>query len=119
MIKTLFIDMKAEHTALQSAIRTADDETNRIANLLQSQQTSVGSKAMRETLDRLREEIMVSIVRMAQNISNINDKLDRNQRREVLHWLSTVSCESQHQEATRKIVKGTGRWLLDRSELLD
>lgn len=117
--KALFTNMEAEHNALQSAIRKADDETNRIVTLLQSQQTMNHSKAMMEILDRLREETMVPIVRMAQNISDINDKLDRNQRREVLHWLSTVPCELQHQEAAKKIVNGTGRWLLDRPELLD
>lgn len=119
MAKALFTNMEAEHNALQSAIRKADDETNRIATLLQNQQSTGDSKAIRETLDRLREETMMPMVRMAQNISDINDRLDRNQRKEVLHWLSTVPCESQYQEAARKIVKGTGRWLLDRPELLD
>lgn len=119
MAKALFTNMEAEHNALQSAIRKADDETNRIATLLQNQQSADDSKAIRETLDRLREETMVPMVRMAQNISDINDRLDRSQRKEVLHWLSTVPCELQHQEAARKIVKGTGRWLLDRPELLD
>lgn len=119
MAKALFTNMEAEHDALQIAIRKADDETNRIVSLLQNQQSTQESIATREILDRLREETMVPMVRMAQNISDINDKLDRDQRKEVLHWLSTVPSELQHQEAARKIVKGTGRWLLDRPELLD
>lgn len=119
MAKALFSNMEAEQNALQSAIRKADDETNRILALLQNQQGTDGSQATREILDRLRAETTVPMVRMAQDISDINDKLDRDQRREILHWLSTVPCESQHQEAARKVVKGTGRWLLDRPELLD
>lgn len=110
--------MEAEHYALQSEIGKADDEINRIVTLLQNQQRADDSQATREILDRLRAETTVPMVRMAQKVSDINDTLDRNQRREILHWLSTVPCESQHQEATRKVVKGTVRWLLDRPELL-
>ena len=117
--KALFTNMEAEHNELQSAMRKADDETNRTISLLQHQQRTDESKETRETLDRLLQETMVPVIRMAQNISEINDKLDRNDRREILHWLSTVPCESQHQEAARKIVKGTGQWLLGRPELLD
>lgn len=109
MAKALFTNMEAEHNALQSAIRKADDETNRIVSLLQNQQRTEDLKATREILDRLRAETLMPMVRMAQNIADINDKLDRNQRKEVLHWLSTVPCESQHQEAASKIVPGTGR----------
>ena len=119
MAKAFFTNMEAEHNALQSAIRKADDETNRIVSLLQNQQRTDDLKATREILDRLQAETLMPMVRMARNIADINDKLDRNQRREVLHWLSTVPCESQHQEAATKIVPGTGRWLLDRPELLD
>lgn len=118
MAKTIFTNMEAAHSSLQSAITKADDETDRILTLLQNQQRTDESKAMREILDRMRQESMAPMVRMAQNISDINDKLDSNQRREVLHWLSTVPCESQHQEAVRKVVKGTGRWLLGRPEFL-
>ena len=119
MAKALFSNMEAEQNALQSAIRKADSETNRILTLLQNQQSTDDLQAMREILDRLRAETALPMVRMAHDISDINDKLDRDQRREILHWLSTVPCELQHQEAARKVVKGTGRWLLDRPELLD
>lgn len=119
MAKAVFGNMEAEQNALQLAIRKADGETKRILTLVQNQQSTDDSQATRDILDRLRAETTVPMVRMAQDISDINDKLDRDQRREILHWLSTVPCESQHQEAARKVVKGTGRWLLDRPELLD
>lgn len=119
IVKAPFTNMEAENTRLQTAIKNADDETDRITSLLQDQRRTDESKATREALKLLLEETMSPVFRMARNISDINDKLDRSQRRELLHWLSTVPCESQHEEAARTIVKGTGQWLLDRPELLE
>ena len=92
IVKAPFTNMEAENTRLRTAIKNADDETDRITSLLQDQRRTDESKTTREALKLLLEETMSPVVRMARNISDINDKLDRSQRREVLHWLSTVPC---------------------------
>lgn len=119
MAKALLNNMEAEHRSLQSAITTSDDETYRTITLLGNQQSIDVSNAVQKALLSLQEETTMPLIRIAQNIADMNDKLDSNQRREVLHWLSTVPCESQHREAARKIVPGTGQWLLNYAELLE
>ena len=119
MANALFTNVEAGHNEMQSALEKADDETNRTIHLSRDQQRTHESKVIRELLDRLLQETMLPVVRIARDISKINDKLDKDERREILRWLSTVPCETQHQEAVRKIVKGTGGWLLDQPELRD
>ena len=114
--KGIFSGMEQLHTELQSSIQKADDETNRIVYLLESQQRAGEAEATRDILLRLRDEISMPTVRMAQNLAEINDKLNGEQRRETLMWLSSVPCESQHREAARKLVEGTGQWLLTKPE---
>ncbi|KAL8715327.1 MAG: hypothetical protein Q9225_006404 [Loekoesia sp. 1 TL-2023] len=117
--KGLLTNMENEHNMLQLAIKKIDDETYRTISLLQARQRVDESETTKQTLCCLEEEIKTPVVRIAQNIADINDKLDKNERKQLLHWLSTIPCESQHQGAARKIVKGTGRWLLDRPELFE
>lgn len=119
MAKALITTLEAEHNDLQSALRRADDESYRMVSLVKGQQATEGWRATSDILERMVDDSQMPIVRMAQSVSEINDKLDKAQRREVLRWLSTVPCESQHQETAAKIVKGTGQWLLESPELLD
>ncbi|KAI9704106.1 MAG: hypothetical protein M1836_006967 [Candelina mexicana] len=119
IVKSPFTDMEAENNVLQAAIKKADDEVYRITSLLQDKRRSEKENDTREALERLLKDTTSPIVRMAQDVSDIKDMLDGSQRREILHWLSTVPCELQHAEAARKVVNGTGQWLLDRPELLE
>ena len=107
--KGTFAGIEQLHDELQSSVRKADNETNRVVDLLQSQQRASESKAIRDALLRLQNEIYMPTIRMAQNLAEINDKLHRVQCKGTLQWLSSVPCENQHREAARKIVQGTGQ----------
>ncbi len=116
--KGLFGDMETEHRVLQSAVSNADDEAFKTASVVQHQHLIGVSEVAQRTLTSLLKDIQNPIFRTAQNISEIQDRLHQDQRREVLHWLSTIPCESQHQEAYKRVLRGTGSWLLEHQEFL-
>lgn len=119
MVKAVFADMEAKHHTLQLAVMKADEEAYRAASFFQHQNLMGDSDAMRKSLGVLLSEIREPLLRTAQNLSNIHDQLHQSNRREVLHWLSTVPCESHHQEARKKLLRGTGNWLLKHPKLLE
>ena len=119
MATAVLTSMESENKDLQLAMSKADDETYRLVHLLQDQQTMGEFNAVHKRLDRLQQDLLKPVFRLANSISNIDDKHQKDQRKETIRWLSTVPCEIQHQEAASKFVIGTGRWLLDRPELLN
>lgn len=119
MIKGIFKDMESAHCTLQSTVAKADEEAIRTAHILQHQELFNVSKENQENLAKLTDRIRAPIFRTARKVSQIQDQLNRDQRREIFQWLSTVHCEAHHHESCKKILKGTGRWLLECSEFLE
>ena len=117
--KAFVTNIEDELETLQLDIRKADNETCRAFDLFEARQTIDSSNMTIETLRQLLAEATAPVIRVAKNISESHDTWSNQQRREVLQWLSTVPSESQHQETVRRIVKGTGQWLLRHPELLE
>ena len=118
MTKALFKDMEAEHLVLQSAVSNADDEAFKTANVIQYQHLLGVSETTQKALTGLLKDIQNPIYRTAQSISEIQDRLRQDQRKEVFHWLSTIPCESHHHEVNKRILGATGSWLLECPEYL-
>ena len=118
MAKALLGDMEAEHQTLQAAVLKADDEAFKTASLVQYRHLIEASKVNQNTITKLLEDVQNPIFRTAQSISEISDKHHQDQRKEIFQWLSTIPCESHHQEAIKRVLKGTGSWLLQRPEFL-
>ena len=112
MTKALFEGMEAKHHKLQLDISKADEEVHRAASSVRYQKLIGESDETRKRLTNLFKDIREPLLRTAQKISDIHDQLNQEKRREILHWLSTVPCESHHQEARKKLLEGTGTWLL-------
>lgn len=119
MAKALFDGIEAKHHTLQLAISKADEEAHQAASFVQYQKLIGESDATRKLLINLLKDIREPLLRTAQNISDIHDQLHQEKRREILHWLSTVPCGSHHQEARKKLLKGTGTWLLNHPTLVE
>lgn len=119
MFKAVFQNLEAEHRVLQLAISKADDEVSRKISLTMARVIVSESEATRKAVSSFYQEMQAPIVRTAQNVSEIHDKILKDERREILRWISTVPCESQHLDASKKILEGTGRWLLKHLALLD
>lgn len=118
MFNAVFQRLEAESKALQAAVSKADDEALRSVSIVQTRILVSESGATRRALSSFQREMQAPIVRTAQIVSNFHDNLLKSERQKVFRWISTVPCESQHLEASKKILQGTGRWLLDRAELL-
>ena len=118
MTKALFGDIEAEHHVLQSAVSEADNEAFKTASIVHYQHLLDVSEGAQKELKSLLNDIKNPIFRTAQSISKIQDRLRQDQRTEILRWLSAVPCELHHREANKRVLKGTGLWLLERPEYL-
>lgn len=116
--KNLFRDMDSEYRTLQLAVSKADDEAFRTAEIIRASQLSRVSEEILETLTKLVDEMQTPFFRLARQISQVQDRLDQGQRKEVFYWLSTIPCEMHHITSCKKILEGTGRWLLRSSTFL-
>lgn len=112
-------DMEAEHQTLQSVVSTADEEVFKTANLFQMRELLDISEATKEALTAVVDDLRGPLVRIAQDVSQIHDQLQQQERLEVFRWLSTVPCEAHHKQSCKKILDGTGRWLLENPIFLE
>ena len=119
MARSLFKDMEAEQQKLRLAISKTDEEAFKTANIFQYQDLFNVSRETQEALNQAVDQLRCPIARIAQDVSEIQDRLVANERKEVFRWLSSVPCESHHHESCKKILKGTGQWLLENDHFLD
>ena len=117
--RSLVRDMETERQTLQSAVSTADEEAFKTANLFQMRELFDISEATKEALTTVVDELRGPLVRIAQDISQLHDQLQQQERLEVFRWLSTVPCEAHHKQSCKKILDGTGRWLLESPTFLE
>ena len=118
MTKALFSNMEAEHRVLQLAVSKADDEAFKTASIVRYQHLLGVSETTQKAVTDLLKDVQNPIYRTAQSISEIQDRLRQDQRKEIFHWLSTIPCESHHREVRKRILPGTGSWLLECPEYL-
>lgn len=119
MARSLFKDMDAEQQKLRLIISKTDEEAFRTANIFQYQDlfnmSSETQKVLNDAVDQLRGPIL----RIAHDVSEIQDRLQAKERIEVFRWLSSVPCESHHHESCKRMLEGTGKWLLENARFLD
>ena len=111
--------MEAEQQTLQSVVSTADEEAFKTANLFQLRELFDISEATQQALTTVVDELRGPLVRIAQDVSHLHDQLQQQERLEVFRWLSTVPCEAHHKQSCKKILDGTGRWLLENPTFLE
>ncbi|KAL8683543.1 MAG: hypothetical protein Q9186_000455 [Xanthomendoza sp. 1 TL-2023] len=59
------------------------------------------------------------ILRTASQLSDVRSKLKRNERREILSWLSTVRYREHHKTAIASVMPGSGKWLQRKAEFVN
>ncbi|KAK4462623.1 ankyrin repeat-containing domain protein [Cladorrhinum samala] len=72
-------------------------------------------KDLQSRLERLDQPIMS----MAVDISQIRDQLQREERRKVFQWMSTIPYRLHHENNAKGLVPGSGTWLLKSHEFID
>ncbi|KAL9045134.1 MAG: hypothetical protein Q9214_001784, partial [Letrouitia sp. 1 TL-2023] len=118
-LKASFTDIARDYYTLQDTISEADDETIRLAHLIQHEHLANESDVTQQKLDVLVNEIEGSFVRVTRDITQLRDELHQDQRQAVLRWLSTIGCEQDHHDAIKTVLDGTGEWLFDRAEFIE
>ncbi|KAL8792023.1 MAG: hypothetical protein Q9195_005364 [Heterodermia aff. obscurata] len=119
LARSIFKDMEAEQQTLRLAISKTDEEAFMTANIFQYQDLFQVSKETQKAMNEAVTQLQGPITRIAQDVSKIQDRLLANERTEVFRWLSSVPCESHHHESCKKILEGTGKWLLENPLFLD
>ena len=119
MARSLFKDIEAEQHKMRLVISKTDEEAFKTANIFQYQDLFNVSRQTQEALNDAVDQLRAPIIRIAQDVSEIQDRLLSDERVKVFRWLSSVPCESHHHESCRKILEGTGKWLLENAHFLD
>lgn len=118
-LKASFTNIAGEYHTLQVTISEADDETIRLAHLIQHEHLANENIITQQKLDVLVNEIESSFVRVTRDITQLRDELHQGQRQAVLRWLSTIRCEQDHHDAIKTVLDDTGEWLFDRAEFVE
>src|ERR1700733_4451612 len=66
-----------------------------------------------QRLSQLYEELHKPIVRLRDRLSEQDDRLKKQERLDILHWISTVPFRKHHSNMMRDILPGSGQWLLE------
>ncbi|KAH8684848.1 hypothetical protein BGZ60DRAFT_524047 [Tricladium varicosporioides] len=64
-------------------------------------------------------EIHEPIIRMANQISIIDDKLNEEERLKIFEWLSCTEYTSHHRSKVKNLLPGSGQWLLHKPEFIE
>lgn len=91
-------------------------ERNHSSMALVQQEILMNQSATTASLLTKLHELQQPFLRIGQDVSAIRDQLSQDERLKVFHWLSTVPCETYHSDGYKKILKGTGLWLLQHPE---
>ncbi|KAH6679762.1 hypothetical protein B0J14DRAFT_559066 [Halenospora varia] len=64
-------------------------------------------------------ELNEPILRMANQISAIDDKLNEEERLKIFEWLSCTEYTSHHRSKVKNLLPGSGQWLLRKPEFME
>ena len=117
--RNLFKNTDGEQQELRLEISKIDEEAFKTTNLFQYQDLFNMSRETQEALNDAVDQLRGPIFRIAQDVSDIKDQLQENERTGFFCWLSSVPCESHHQESCKRILEGTGKWLLQNVHFLE
>ena len=72
-----------------------------------------------DDLRRQLNDMQKPISRIDQQMRDIQDDLDEDERLQIIQWLSPVPYKRHHEQTRKDILSGTGSWLLQDKQLLD
>lgn len=72
-------------------------------------------RVLKETLERLDQPIM----KMAVQLSAIQDQLNYKKRTDVFQWMSKVPYGSHFEQNSKRLLEDSGQWLLKSREFFD
>ena len=72
-----------------------------------------------EILQRILHDFNKPITRMAVQMSDLHDNLNREERTMVLHWLSKIDYERHHDDLSKHLLPDTGQWLFDSQPFIE
>ncbi|GLA39989.1 hypothetical protein AnigIFM63309_007593 [Aspergillus niger] len=70
-------------------------------------------------LDKAFADLDQSLVRIADEVSDLHIALKESERSELLQWLSTVTIQQHYKEALASVLPGSGEWLLNEPRFVD
>ena len=107
--------------ARQSSMTTAINSLGNGVGALQ-----IGSRESASKLEALLASFQGPLIRTVEQISNLSDNLVhsktnqmKEERLEVLQWLSSVQYRKHHQSLSKGLLEGTGSWLLAKPQFVD
>ena len=72
-----------------------------------------------DDLRRQLSNMQKPISRIEQQLRDIQDGLDEDERLDIIQWLSPLPYKKHHEQTRKDILSGTGSWLLQDEQLLD
>ncbi|KAI4199301.1 MAG: hypothetical protein LQ350_004683 [Teloschistes chrysophthalmus] len=80
---------------------------------------SASQNAKYHSLKAILETFEQPILRTSVQISDIHANLEKDTRRQILSWLSTVRYREHHRSSFSAVMPGSGRWLQRKQEFID
>lgn len=102
-LRTLSLEETKRHTMLQDALENLRGPLHRTE--MQNEEVLSGVNETKDLVHQMRDEI--------------RDEKQEHERLSILQWLSTEPYMAHHDEIYKKVLKGTGAWLLSHSQFLE
>ena len=87
----------------------------------------IGSRESASRLETLLASFQDPLIRTVERISTLTESLAhskteshmKEERLEILLWLSNIPCKKHHHSLSEGLLEGTGSWLLEKSQFVD
>lgn len=104
------MDLQQSDVDRCAAILDAENQ-NSVSDSLEA--LSINQQEKYTGLMELLHTIDGPILRMSSQLSGIEDHLDKSKRYEILRWISAQPYLEHHEQISKKVLAGTGKWLLE------
>ena len=120
----MFLDDFKQNSERLSSCESEVRRCGHIVELERQKETQADTKAMsnrdsmtRQQLRAALQEMSDPIKRAERSLGNISDKLNEDQRLEILQWISPIPYQKHQKEHFRQALEGTGVWFLEDDRL--
>lgn len=72
-----------------------------------------------EGLERILHDFNKPITRMAVQMDDLHDNLNREERTKIFHWLSKIDYGRHHDDLSKHLLPDTGQWLFDSQQFIE